>query len=124
MKKVTIFKIVGASPLQSQVIQNCVTQNRCFLSTFFEKMAILTHFDQMKPPPHDTHRWKAVHLTFPGARRKISFLRPVSRENFANALGQTCIHDLRLRLTDKIRKVVFEVFPNGVSKNDLTMHDI
>ena len=34
-KKVIIFKIVGASPLQSQVIQICVTQNRCFLGTFF-----------------------------------------------------------------------------------------
>ena len=33
-KKVIIFKIVGASPLQSQVIQNCVTQNRCFLALF------------------------------------------------------------------------------------------
>ena len=59
----------------------------------------MTHFHQMKPP-HDIHHWKAVHLSFPGARRKISFLRPVSRENFANALGQTCIHDLRLRLRD------------------------
>ena len=39
-----------------------------------------------------------MHLSFPGARRKISFLLPVRRENFANALGQTCIHDLRLRL--------------------------
>ena len=96
-KKVIIFKIVGASPLQSQVIQNLDTQKRCFLGTFFEKMAIFTHFDQTNPPPHDTHRWKAVHLSFPGARRKISFLRPVGRENFANALGQTCIHDLRLR---------------------------
>ena len=38
-----------------------------------------------------------MHLSFPGARRKISFLGPVSRENFANALGQTCIHDLTLR---------------------------
>ena len=35
VKKVIIFKIVGASPLQSQVIQNCVPQNRCFLGTFF-----------------------------------------------------------------------------------------
>ena len=39
-----------------------------------------------------------MNLSFPGARPKISFLRPVSRENFANALGQTCIHDLRMRL--------------------------
>merc|ERR1711944_177333 len=34
-EKVIIFKNVGASPLQSQVIQNCVPQNRCFLSIFF-----------------------------------------------------------------------------------------
>ena len=50
-KKVIIFKIVGASPLQSQVIQNLDTQKRCFLGTFFEKIAILTHFDQTNPPP-------------------------------------------------------------------------
>ena len=50
-KKVIIFKIVGASPLQSQVIQNLDTQKRCFLGTFFEKMAIFTHFDQTNPPP-------------------------------------------------------------------------
>ena len=105
-KKVIIFKIVGASPLQSQVIQNLDTQKRCFLGTFFEKMAIFTHFDQTNPP-HETHRWKAVHLSFPGARRKISFLRPVSRENFANALGQTCIHDLRLCRNETAHLLIF-----------------
>ena len=42
-----------------------------------------------------------MNLSFPGVRPKISFLRPVSRENFANALGQTCIHDLRLRRKEK-----------------------
>ena len=51
VKKVIIFKIVGASPLQSQVIQNLDTQKRCFLGTFFEKIAILTHFDQTTTPP-------------------------------------------------------------------------
>ena len=52
-----------------------------------------------------------MNLSFPGARPKISFLRPVSRENFANALGQTCIHDLRLRhLSEKkIRSVCVKV---------------
>ena len=41
---------------------------------------------------------KIIFLAIVGVtRRKISFLGPVSRENFANALGQTCIHDLRLR---------------------------
>ena len=37
-EKVSIFKIVGASPLQSQVIQNRVRQNSCFLGNFWEKM--------------------------------------------------------------------------------------
>ena len=50
-KKVIIFKIVGASPLQSQVIKNRVTKKHCFLSIFLEKMAIFTHFDQTNPPP-------------------------------------------------------------------------
>ena len=39
-------------------------------------------------------RWKAVHHRFPGARRKISFLRPVSRAIFCNASGMTSIHYL------------------------------
>ena len=37
-RKFIIFKIVGASPLQSQVIQNRVRQNSCFLGNFWEKM--------------------------------------------------------------------------------------
>ena len=89
-------KNLGASPLQSQVIQNLDTQKRCFLGTFLEKIAILTHFDQTNPP-HDIHRWKAVDLSFSDVRAKIDFLQPSDRQNFANALGQTCIHDLRLR---------------------------
>ena len=44
-------KNLGASPLQSQVIKNRVTKKHCFLSTFFEKIAILTHFDKTNPPP-------------------------------------------------------------------------
>ena len=44
-------KNLGASPLQSQVIKNRVTKKHCFLSIFFEKMAIFTHFDQTNPPP-------------------------------------------------------------------------
>ena len=31
-------------------------------------------------------------------RSKIIFFQPSDRQNFANALGQTCILDLRLRL--------------------------
>ena len=42
-----------------------------------------------------------MNLTFPGAMPKISFLRPVSRENFGNALGMTSIHDLTVRLNDE-----------------------
>ena len=40
-EKVSIFKIVGASPLQSQVIQKSCRQNRWFSGTFWEK--ILSH---------------------------------------------------------------------------------
>ena len=36
-------------------------------------------------------------LSFSDVRAKIDFLQPSDRQNFANALGQTCIHDLRLR---------------------------
>ena len=37
-EKVSIFKIVGASPLQSQVIQKSCRQNRWFLGIFWEIM--------------------------------------------------------------------------------------
>ncbi len=40
-------------------------------------------------------------LSISDVRAKIDFLQPSDRQNFANALGQTCIHDLRLRLTSK-----------------------
>ena len=33
------------------------------------------------------------------SRAKIDFLQPVGRQNFANALGQNCIHNLRLRFS-------------------------
>ena len=36
-------------------------------------------------------------LSFSDVRAKIDFLQPSDRQNFANALGQKCIHDLRLR---------------------------
>ena len=35
-------------------------------------------------------------------RSKINFFQPSDRQNFANALGQTCILDLRLRLNRNI----------------------
>ena len=37
-------------------------------------------------------------------RSKIIFFQPSDRQNFANALGQTCIHDLRLRLNESGQK--------------------
>merc|ERR1711996_72521 len=38
--KVLIFKIVGASPLRSQVIQNRIHQNSCFLRQFLRENAL------------------------------------------------------------------------------------
>ena len=59
-----------------------------------------------------------MNLSFPGARPKISFLRPVSRENFANALGQTCIHDLRLRhIKFNDENDEDDVYPGDIAKN-------
>ena len=51
---------------------------------------------------NDIYRWKAVDLSFSNVRAKIDFLQPSDRQNFANALGQTCILDLRLRLTKNL----------------------
>ena len=68
---------------------------------FFLENRYFDPFPPNEPPPtivHDIHRWKAVNLTFPGAMPKISFLRPVSRENFGNALGMTSIHYLTVCL--------------------------
>ena len=96
MKVAETSKNLGVSPLQSQVIQNLDTQKRCFLGTFFENIAILTHFDKTNPP-HDIYRWKAVDHSYSDVRAKIYFFQPSDRQNFANALGQTCILDLRLR---------------------------
>ena len=36
-----------------------------FLAVFFEKILVLTDFDQMKTPPPNIHRWKAMDLSFP-----------------------------------------------------------
>ena len=58
----------------------------------------MTHFDKTSPSPNDIHHWKAVDLSFSDLRAKINFFQPSDRQNFANALGQNCIHDLRLRL--------------------------
>ena len=44
-EKVIIFKIVGASPLQSEVIQNRVRQNERFSGNILEKIINTNHFD-------------------------------------------------------------------------------
>jgi len=50
LRKSKIFKIEGVMPLQSQVIQICATQKRCFSALFLDKILFLTHFDQINPP--------------------------------------------------------------------------
>ena len=62
-EKVSIFKIVGASPLQSQVIQNHVRQNRWFSGNFWEK--ILSHGQTV----HFRHHF------LPLGAEKINFFR-------------------------------------------------
>ena len=44
------FKILGPSPVQSWMIQNRDTQKSCFLTTFLEKIIVLTHFDPINTP--------------------------------------------------------------------------
>ena len=44
------FKILGPSPVQSWMIQNCDTQKSCFLTSFLEKIIVLTHFDPINTP--------------------------------------------------------------------------
>ena len=46
-----IFKNMGHSPVRSWMIQNRDTQKSCFLTTFLEKIIVLTHFDPIYPPP-------------------------------------------------------------------------
>ena len=86
MKVAETSKNLGASPLQSQVIQNLDTQKRCFLGTFFENIAILTHFDKTNPPPHDIYRWKAMDLRLDLAASYRGSKHPTSRQNFDDAV--------------------------------------
>ena len=44
------FKNMGVRPPQSQLIRICVTLKSCFLTTFFRKIFVLTHFDPTYPP--------------------------------------------------------------------------
>ena len=43
------FKNMGLRPPQSQLIRICATQKSCFLTTFFRKILVLTHFDTTYP---------------------------------------------------------------------------
>ena len=99
--KVSIFKIVGARPLRSQVIPICVTQNSCFFGTFLEKILFLTHFDQSNPP-HDRHIRKAVHLRIPKIRLKFDFRHPMERQIFGDGGGLDPA--LILALCHKVKK--------------------
>ena len=45
-----IFKNMGLRPPQSRLIQICVPQKSCFLTTFLEKIIVLAHFDPIYPP--------------------------------------------------------------------------
>ena len=45
-----IFKNMGHSPVRSWMIQNRDTQKSCFLTTFLEKIIVLTHFDPINTP--------------------------------------------------------------------------
>ena len=68
LRKVSIVKIMGATPLQSQVIQICVPQKRCLSAVFLEKILFLTHFEQIFPPWYTLyiiHQRKDVHLSVP-----------------------------------------------------------
>ena len=67
VEMVSIFKIVGASPLRSQVIPKSCRLKRCFLGIFWEKM--LSHGQTVHFWPHIR---KAVHL-----RDKMSYLEAV-----------------------------------------------
>ena len=44
-------KIWVSDPPQSRLIRICVPQKSCFLTTFLEKIIVLTHFDPIYPPP-------------------------------------------------------------------------
>ena len=95
--KVSIFKIVGARPLRSQVIPICVTQNSCFFGIFWAKM--LSHGQTVHFWPHSViHIRKAEHLTIQKIRLKFDFRHHVNRQIFGDALQLTWRVDLNLHL--------------------------
>ena len=89
VKKVIIFKIVGASPLQSQVIRKSCRQNRWFSGTFWEK--ILSHGQTVHFRPHSViYHLKAMHHSFKMSYLEPILVHPVRRQNFGDAVAQTC----------------------------------
>ena len=90
LRKVSVFKIVGATPLQSQVIQICVRQKCCFFGTFLEKI-LFWSTSAKYTPTHDIHQRKAVHVSVPHVPQ------PAGHQNFANSWRQKLAHVLRPR---------------------------
>ena len=88
-------KIVGPSPLRSQLIRNHDRKNECFLTTFWEKMVCFTKLTP-RTPPSVIHGWKATDLLYEMVRRKNYWRNPISRQNFANALAVN--HNLKLEV--------------------------
>ena len=87
-EKVSIFKIVGASPLQSQVIQKSCRQNRWFSGTFWEK--ILSHGQTVHFRPHSViYHLKAMHHSFKMSYLEPILVHPVRRQIFGDTSGQT-----------------------------------
>ena len=88
-------KIVGPSPLRSQVIRNHDRQKECFLTNFWEKMVCFTKLTP-RTPPSVIHGWKATDLLSQMVKRKNYLLNPISRQNFADALAEN--HNLKLEV--------------------------
>ncbi len=87
--KVSIFKIVGARPLRSQVIRKSCRLKRCFFGIFWEKM--LSHGQTVHFWPHSvTHIQKAEHLRIPKIRFEVHFRHAMTRQNFGDAVAQKC----------------------------------
>ena len=87
-EKVSIFKIVGASHLRSQVIQKSCRQNRWFLGIFWEKM--LSHGQTVHFRPHSViHHLKAMHHRIKMSYLEPILVHPVRRQIFGDTSGQT-----------------------------------
>ena len=88
-------KIVGPSPLRSQVIRNHDRQKECFQTTFWEEMVCFTKLTP-RTPPSVKHGWKATDLLSQMVKRKNYLLNPISPQNFANAFAVN--HNLKLEV--------------------------